>query len=47
MSMLLLDVFVPDGTCKPGLASYHIVTTFKAKESRAPSVLAQSLGRLE
>jgi len=51
MSMLLLDVFNRSRT-RDTLASrgsradthYHIVTTFEAKESGAPDVLAQSLG---
>jgi hypothetical protein len=51
MSMLLLDVF-DRRRARDTLASrgtrvdthYHIVTTFEAKESGAPGVLAQSLG---
>jgi hypothetical protein len=51
MSMLLLDVFdrrwARDTLARRGSRAdthYHIVTTFEAKESGAPGVLAQSLG---
>jgi len=48
MSILLLDVFdrprARDTLASRERTHYHIVTTFEAKESGAPGVLAQSLG---
>ena len=51
MSMLLLDAFdrsrtrdTPSSQGSRADTHYHIVTTFEAKESGAPGVLAQSLG---
>jgi len=51
MSMLLLDVFdrprARDALASRGSRAdthYHIVTTFEAKESGVPGMLAQSLG---